>query len=162
IKRAQLEGVPVILGSATPSLETWNNAIPTPGPSSGSLPVAPSATPAPASSPSIPAASAGTAAPAPSPGTPGEGWDEGSAPQDKRRTLAESPHPASPGVPGEERRPDERAFAGDVRHLAPTRGEGVQSPDNRARFHLLELPHRVRGLQLPSVELIDMRNEARL
>ena len=26
MKRAQLQGVPVLLGSATPSLETWRNA----------------------------------------------------------------------------------------------------------------------------------------
>lgn len=70
IKRAQLLGIPVMLGSATPSLETWRNA--SPGGSSGEA-------------------------------------------------------------------------------------EGV-----KGRYHLLELPRRVRGLQLPTVELIDMQQEARL
>lgn len=30
IKRAQLEGVPIVLGSATPSIESWNHAVSTP------------------------------------------------------------------------------------------------------------------------------------
>ena len=35
IKRAQLEGCPVVLGSATPSLESWQNAAKTPGDDAG-------------------------------------------------------------------------------------------------------------------------------
>ncbi len=69
IKRAQLESVPVILGSATPSLETWSGVLP-----------------------------------------------------------AVSP------------------------------GEGAR----KKSYHLLGLPRRVRGLQLPHVELVDMKQEARM
>jgi Fe-S-cluster containining protein len=43
----------------------------------------------------------------PSPGTPGEGWGEGSRRErgsDERASTPPNPHPASPGVPGEERK----------------------------------------------------------
>ncbi|HWE03327.1 MAG TPA: DEAD/DEAH box helicase, partial [Tepidisphaeraceae bacterium] len=58
IKRGQIEGVPVLLGSATPSLETYYRVMSRGGKQAGG---GTSAAP-----PSAP--------PAPSPGTPGEGW----------------------------------------------------------------------------------------
>jgi primosomal protein N' (replication factor Y) len=75
IKRAQIEHVPVLLGSATPSLESWN------------------------------------------------------------RSAAPS------------------------RHAPESRNGGAKLG---AAYHLLTLPRRVRGLQLPHVELVDMKQEARL
>lgn len=71
IKRAQLQGAPILLGSATPSLETWN-------------------------------------------------------------------------------------------HVTRSCAAGEESAAAKANWHLLELPSRVRGLQLPKVELIDMKIEAKM
>ncbi len=81
----------------------------------------------------------------PSPGTPGEGRGEGLRERrDRSSTPTDSnPHPTSPGVPGEERREGRRE-------------EQKQKP------LLLNLPNRVRGLALPHVELIDMKQEARM
>lgn len=42
------------------------------------------------------------------------------------------------------------------------KGREASSPANVPTWHLLELPHRVRGLKLPTVELIDMQQEARM
>ncbi len=79
IKRAQLEGVPILLGSATPSLESYWRA--------------------------------------------GGGKEAAGAKTDP---------------------PGEVAPAGPVRH------------------HLLSLPRRVRGLAMPAIEVVDMRQEARM
>lgn len=74
VKRAQLQNVPVILGSATPSLETWNRISP---------------------------------------------------------TLSEA--------------------------------EGAKEQDGgKVPYHLCSLPNRVRGLELPKVERVDMKQEARI
>jgi primosomal protein N' (replication factor Y) len=104
IKRAQLENVPILLGSATPSLETWWRV-----------------TKAPASSIPLP----------PSPGTPGEGRGEGDL--DRRTTIGKQdpPHPTVPEL----------------------------KPERQNNYHLLTLANRVRGLQMPHVELLDMRQE---
>lgn len=90
IKRAQIEGIPVLLGSATPSLESWVRI----GSSSLSL-----------------RERAGVR------GLPNAGPPE----------LVEPPHPSP--LP---------------------EGEGTKR-------HLLRLDHRVRGLALPKVELIDLK-----
>jgi len=85
VKRGQIEGVPVLLGSATPSLETWKRV----------------------------QASGG-----PLPNTTDNG---------PRTTNTSNPQPAT--------------------------GNPV--------YHLLTLPRRVRGLAMPHVELIDMKQEGR-
>jgi primosomal protein N' (replication factor Y) len=78
IKRAQLEGVPILLGSATPSLETWYKV----------------------------------------------------------------------GV------------AGGGLQVGTTCNQQLTSPNRQpSNYHLLTLPTRVRGLQMPHVELLDMRQE---
>jgi primosomal protein N' (replication factor Y) len=82
IKRAQIEGVPVLLGSATPSLESYARA--------------------------------------------------GGAEEARRHE-------------GTEARSE----------------EGKGRPDSSPSYHLLTLPHRVRGLKMPHVELIDMKQENR-
>ena len=74
IKRGQIEGVPVVLGSATPSLETWKNV-------------------------------------------GRDSWVVG------REEKHHDPRPTT----------------------------------HESRFHLLRLPHRVRGLALPKVEVIDLK-----
>jgi primosomal protein N' (replication factor Y) len=111
IKRGQIENVPVLLGSATPALETWYRAKRTP-----------------------------------SPGTPGEGRGEGSArtpfPQ-QADACAPNPHPNPNPNP-----------------LPEYRERGQERP--RGNFSLLELPRRVRGLQLPHIELVDLRTDNRL
>jgi primosomal protein N' (replication factor Y) len=99
IKRAQIENVPVILGSATPSLESWHRASVLPLP-------------------------------------PGEGRGEG-----RRRDGTSS-----------------QSFTSAAPHPNPL-PEGERT---RARYHLLTLPRRVRGLELPHVELVDMKQEARI
>jgi primosomal protein N' (replication factor Y) len=111
IKRAQIENVPVLLGSATPSLESWHRA----------QLVSP----------------VGRGAPV-RPLRPGEGGGEGQHTVDGHSRV-EAPSSASPHP-----------------NLLPE-GEGT-----RSRYHLLTLPRRVRGLQLPHVELVDMKQEARI
>jgi primosomal protein N' (replication factor Y) len=81
IKRAQIENVPVLLGSATPSLETWHNVIDSRG----------------------------------------------------RKSAEDEPLASAGGYQG-----------------------------GSANYHLLRLPRRVRGLELPHVELVDLRTQMRM
>jgi primosomal protein N' (replication factor Y) len=106
IKRAQLEGVPILLGSATPSLETWYRVL---------------------------------KAQTPSPGTPGEGGGEGAFDKGAEQPNRNHPHPHPHPLP--EYRERESEVRGD------------------SNYHLLTLANRVRGLQMPHVELLDMRQE---
>jgi primosomal protein N' (replication factor Y) len=101
IKRGQIEGVPVILGSATPSLESYWRA-------------------------------EGTKA---------------------RRHEGTEGGEGKGGV-------GEGAGVGVGRGL----GEGERAGEGkraRSAYHLLTLPHRVRGLQMPHVELVDLKVENR-
>lgn len=116
IKRAQIESVPVLLGSATPSLETWNNCIAAPVP------------------PALPNLASDSSNPNSALLSPQETQGEGPPEID---TATVSPPTLTPTLSRRER--------------------GLES-----RYHLLTLPSRVRGLQLPHVELVDMRNEAKL
>jgi primosomal protein N' (replication factor Y) len=145
IKRAQIESVPVILGSATPSLETWNRANPGQRAEGRGQ-----------------KGNTGTEDVYSSPPYSGErqgegqsGKDEGGRMKDEARhphvilqpssfiPSVRAPHPASPPSTGE-------------RSLGAER-DPVKSP-----YNLLALPNRVRGLKLPHVELVDMRTEAKL
>ena len=125
IKRAQLEQIPIMLGSATPSLETYYRVIheagrrPTPVPTAAVAP-APSPTPA--------------HAPLPTPATP--------------PTPAHTPSLAHAAAP--------EPVLSLAPAAAPTSGPAPASP-----YALLSLNRRVRGLQMPHVELIDMKQEAR-
>jgi primosomal protein N' (replication factor Y) len=85
IKRAQLEGVPILLGSATPSLETWYRV--------------------------------------------------------SKASVVSGPLSV-------------------VNPTLPTTANGQLTTDQSA-YHLLTLANRVRGLQMPHVELLDMRQENR-
>jgi primosomal protein N' (replication factor Y) len=98
IKRGQIESVPVLLGSATPSLESWNRA------GAHSLSLRERA------------------------GVRGAAVIEG---------ISKGTPPHSNPLP---------------------RGEGTNAPP----FHFLSMPHRVRGLQLPHIELVDLRTDNRL
>lgn len=94
IKLAQIERIPILLGSATPSLETW--------------------------------------------------W----------RVTEQAGSPGGAGA----------ANAAQQADSAPSQ-EADQSGDSSADqrvYHLLSLPHRVRDLQMPHVELVDMITERRL
>jgi primosomal protein N' (replication factor Y) len=125
IKRAQLEDVPVILGSATPSLEMYAKVKAEGGRGGARQP----------ESPGAPPRAAG--------GQDRSGRD---GPTGSRSSLrspdAELPAPARGGAPG--------------------LSQGNPPPAPASPYHLLVLPRRVRGLSLPHVELIDMKQEARL
>ncbi len=99
IKRAQIEGTPILLGSATPSLETWRRVQSPLSVVSGPLQV------------NEPEASA---------------TDHGQRAADK----------------SEQRTTD-------------------SEPRTKNNYHLLILPRRVRGLAMPHVELIDMKQEGK-
>ncbi len=96
IKRGQIEGAPVILGSATPSLETW--------------------------------------------------W------RVTRPTAGTNPAPPAPSDP----------TAPIAPKSAPMAMPFAAAPSPLPNYHLLTLPRRVRGLALPEVELVDLRQERRL
>jgi primosomal protein N' (replication factor Y) (superfamily II helicase) len=114
IKRGQIEGVAVLLGSATPSLESYSRSIEGSTKRIAPLPPLPS----------------------------GEGRGEGEfkAPSTGRESLDNSPHP----------NPLPRS---EAMNASPLRSSSA--------YHLLTLPHRVRGLQMPHVELVDMKVENR-
>jgi len=95
IKRAQMWGAAIVLGSATPSLESYYNA-------------------------------------------GGGRWHapDDAASSDGDGTSVAGEAGTSPAAPG-------------------------RSPETGARYHLLRLPERVAGWQMPSVELVDMQAERR-
>ena len=101
IKRGQIENVPVLLGSATPSLESYSRA----REGSGFR-------------------------------VQDAGAREGEAPAEPNSSRS-----AGPGSTG----------------ASPSLSE----PRTLNPYHLLLLPHRVRGLQMPHVELVDMKGENR-
>jgi primosomal protein N' (replication factor Y) len=85
VKRAQLENVPILLGSATPSLESWYRVL--------------------------------------------------------RTSIVDGPL--------------------SIAKTNPTAMDNGQLTTDKGQYHLLSLPTRVRGLQMPHVELLDMRQENR-
>ncbi len=113
IKRAQLDEVPILLGSATPSLETYAR-VTEKGMKREVL--------------------------APSPGTPGEGGGEGVRLQ-------------PPGL-------ESNATLNAQRSTLNI--EQRERSENSSPYHLLTMDNRVRGLQLPHIELIDMRLENKM
>src|SRR5690606_28793408 len=113
IKRAQIEQIPILLGSATPSLETWHKV------TSGQRPLARDADEA-AGEADVPSA--------------------GSREADQSGDA--EPFPARPTT----------ASQGASGNRQPATGN----------YHLLSLPQRVRNLQMPHVELIDMITERRM
>ena len=107
IKRAQLQNIPIILGSATPSLEMYSKV-------------------------------AGDEATKRRSDEASEGTDARAANRPAATpmgSISPSPNP----------------------FVAPSLRRSVASP-----YHLLSLPNRVRNLQLPHVELIDMKQERKL
>ena len=105
IKRGQIENVPVLLGSATPSLESYRRA-----------------------------AGVNPDKVTRGPGNKGTEADAASGPLSPGPPVPLSSHSALPASP---------------------------CPRVPASFHLLTLPRRVRGLQMPAVELVDMKQENR-
>lgn len=97
IKRGQSEQVPVLLGSATPSLESYWRVQNSPTPPNCQLTIA--------------------------------------------NSQLSIPHPEHPQSP-----------------------DPIQNPKSKVKspYHLLTLPRRVRGLQLPHIELVDMKQELRI
>ncbi|HEY2589117.1 MAG TPA: primosomal protein N' [Tepidisphaeraceae bacterium] len=126
IKRGQVEGVPVLLGSATPSLESYYRAMVREDAETRGRGDAERAK--------------GDA------GTPGRGDAEKDedASSDSFGSI-----PASPCLP---------VTVSSASLPASPRPRVSASP---SPYHLLTLPHRVRGLQMPHVELVDMKVENR-
>jgi primosomal protein N' (replication factor Y) len=146
IKRAQIEGIPVLLGSATPSLETWQRlAVDTP----------PAAAPFQIAAP-VPPPPAETRQGRPDAGT--QSIAQGNATADRATgpdgsaEIASLRPPPPPSLPGEGRNQVENG--GDAMTPSP-----AAAPQPK---HLLRLPSRVRGLALPKVELIDLKQVNRL
>ena len=133
IKRAQLEGCPVVLGSATPSLESWANA-------KGAR--------------DVHAAQAGRAG-SPLKRAEGDAEREGDG---RSHTTAEAVayERASPLKRAEES--DAEAAHMPIRG---TTGQGAAGRSGGGRFNLWELPDRVVG-RMPPVEIVDLTEERKV
>ncbi len=122
IKRGQLENVPVLLGSATPSLEMWQR---------------------------VEAAKPWNGRPARIPAQP----EPSSPPQ---QNPGGTPVPLNPGGTPVPLNP------GGTPVPLNSGGTPVPLKTQPPVYHLLTLPNRVRGLKMPHVELVDMKQINRL
>ncbi|MDB5292993.1 MAG: priA [Phycisphaerales bacterium] len=123
IKRAQIEGVPILLGSATPSLETYYRV----------------------------QAREGGAEDA---GTRGRG-DAGKEESDCKLQIAN----CKLQIDGDQRAPTASQFEISNLQFALCNPPTPRPSVPASPYSLLTLPRRVRGLQMPHVELVDMKLE---
>ena len=174
IKRGQLENVPVLLGSATPSLESWWRAgggfrvrgsgfsgegvvgvqEPEVG-GEGGFGVQGSG---------FRAGASDEATERRSDGGEGRGNDEARNPKPERMSNDEIRMPASVRTydsgPGTENGTGDE---GPDDPLPPRPQSQIKNQKSKIpHLHLLTLPQRVRGLALPQVEIVDMKTEVRL
>lgn len=166
LELARQTGAVVLLGSATPDVETFHRAIP--GRDISTIADRPpaAANRPPVSRPAHPPAAAVNRPPAayaipPTPGHPA-GAAAPQAVNDAPLTVA-NPNTAPPTQPSGDSRPTMPATAGNP--APPTPGgnatEWPEAPPPAGRHRLLHLPYRVSGGELAQVEICDMRQELR-